>query len=157
MMEAEAVPEATMTDECKEILEWSRHYDNLLWFVTSFLTGANAALMAISADKLRPQIGLFGMLLTIATVFLATSFRSIRRRLHCRLKNIGPKYMYLVKGDDRLKQWRLYVLFFVLVVFYWFWLLWANCPRHRCISAIARVFSLAFLGFSYVQGKSPSD
>jgi len=156
MMEAGAVPEAKMTDEfeCKEILEWSRHYDNQLWFVTSLLTGANAVLMTIPSNSLR--VGLLGMALAVVTVFFATSFRSLRRGLYCRLKNRHCSLIYLVKGDKRLPQWPVYVFFFALVVGYWFWLLWANCPDHRCISASALVFSLLLLLVLHSLGRSRS-
>lgn len=157
-METDAVPVATMTNECKEILEWSRHYDTQLWFVTSLLTGANALLMTIPRDSFRLRIGLLGMALAVVTVFFATSFRSLRRALHCQLKKRCNSLLYLVEGDDKvLKQWCVYVLFFALVVGYWFWLLWANCPGYRCISVVALVVCVSLLVFLLCKGMSPSD
>jgi len=148
--------EITISDnECKEILEWSRHYDNLLWIVTSLLTGANAALMAIAADKLRPEIGVFGMILTVATVFFATSFRSIRRRLHEQLEAGRPQYTYLLKGGEEwLGQWLPYVLFFAMVAILWTWMLWAKYPQHRCIWGSVLFLSLASLTYLFRKGKS---
>src|SRR5579864_1100583 len=104
----EAAPESTMTEnECKEILEWSRHYDNQLWFVTSLLTGANVLLMTIPSHRFRLPTCLFGMVLAVVTVFFATSFRIIRRRLHCRLENSRyGSLVYLVKGSGNGRWWQ---------------------------------------------------
>jgi hypothetical protein len=155
-------PEAAMTEfECREILEWSRHYDNQLWFVTSLLTGANALLMTIPSDKFRLPTGLLGMALAVVTVFFATSFRSLRRKLYCRLEQRGCSLRKLTVGDDKaLRQWRVYVFFFGLVVLYWFWMLLESGPHYPCylgIAVVALVVFVSLLVFLFLEGRSPSD
>lgn len=112
-------------------MEWSRHYDNLLWGVTSLLTGANAALMGIAAEKISMQVGVFGIVLTVATVFFGASFRSIRRRLREGLEQARPgRFTLLIHGGEGwFWQWRVYVLFFAVVAGLWAWLLFAKFPQ----------------------------
>ena len=39
-----AQPEEFTNEEFRQCMEWSRHYDELIWLVTSLLIGLNAAL-----------------------------------------------------------------------------------------------------------------
>lgn len=149
-------------DEWKEALEWSRHYDNLLWIVTSLLTGANAALMAIAADNKSDfpiQVCVLGMVLTVLTVFFAASFRSIRRRLSDRLERDRPgKYTWLVKGGKKwFRQWPVFVLFFAIVAVLWTTILLAKSPQHRCIWWVVLGASLLLLSALFWFGSDSSE
>jgi len=127
----------------REALEYGRHYDNLVWIVTSLMTGANAALMAIAGDNLSKPVGSFGILLTVLTVFYAAGFRSIRRRIRRRL----PEDNWLVGGPEEwyLKQWFVYVCSFCIVTLLWTLLLLRKFPEDRSIWWSMCVISLIIM------------
>lgn len=122
-------PELSELDRT-QAFEFSRHYDNLLWIVTSLLTTANAALMAIAADKVSIQVGVFGIALSVLTVFFAASFRMLRRRVHDRLETSGATdSRWLYSGLAGFgAQWLIYVLFFAGISALWTSLLLSQFP-----------------------------
>lgn len=133
---ANAQAEKFNDEDLRESMEWSRHYDELLWLVTSLLIGANAALLAITCDKDKTSIRVcvLGIAISLLTVFFAASFRKIRRRLRARLeKQYGTRYDWLVGGSKGwLKQWRVYVSFFAGFAALWLSFLWTKSSELRC-------------------------
>jgi hypothetical protein len=117
--------------ERTQAFEFSRHYDNLVWVVTSLLTTANAALMAIAGDAVSIQVGIFGMMLSVLTVFFAASFRVLRRRVHERLENrLSTHAEWLYSGLVGFgAQWLVYVLFFAGIAGLWTSLLLSRFPK----------------------------
>jgi hypothetical protein len=140
--------------ECAQALEFSRHYDNLLWLVTSLFTTANAALMAIAADKITPEIGLFGMGLSVLTVFFAANFRLLRRRVHAMLGANENAYRWLYSGlGGRAGQWHIFVLFYTAVALLWALLLSNERPAQRVYWWVAFAIASLVMLRLYITGR----
>jgi len=119
--------------ELLQAFEFTRHYDNLLWVVTSILTTANAALLAIVGDSLSIEVGLIGIVLSVLTVFFAASFRLLRQRVNSRINaHSRGAYRWLYGGIPGWPgQWKIYVGFFALLTWLWVSLLLKNHYRFR--------------------------
>ena len=147
--------------EWAQALEFTRHYDNLLWVVTSLLTPANAALLAISVDHLSIEVGVLGILLSILTVFFAASFRLLRLRLHARLHQDSPdRYAWLYAGPAGWAgQWKIYVLFFAVVAGLWISVLWKQFPQYQYAWWVTAFLSAGVLGWLYAVARrhTPRD
>jgi hypothetical protein len=150
-------PEPLTEEQIRQCMEWSRHYDQLLWVVTSLLIGANAALIAIGCgvDKFTIQVGIFGIALSMITVVFAASFRAIRRRLRERLELEHPgRYDWLILGGEGwLRQWRLFVLLFAGIQGLWISLFWTKFPQQTCIWYVTSLGSAIFFLSLYVTNR----
>jgi len=137
--------------ERTEALEFSRLYDNLLWVVTSLLTTANAALFAIAADKVTPEIALLGIGLSVLTVFFAASFRLLRLRLHEKLEKEDVSSRWLYGGLATLPgQWVVYVLFYAGLCGLWTSLRIRNGSEHPWVWWATLVTALGSILWLYV-------
>ena len=106
------------------------HYDGLIWTVTSILLAANSLLInALIQAKERWQkilISLLGVLLTMATVYFAASFRNwvagfskyYREKIREKDEVLPEEKIH----DSALGQWLFYVIVFCLIGC--FWTLW---------------------------------
>lgn len=107
--------------------EWVRHYDNLLWTVTSILFAANGALLAYSSDKdnFVSDLAIGGLVLTGLTVYFAASMRELRHRVQGHLDGELPS---IIQEGRRLYQWWAFIALFVMLTVGWTRLLLANEP-----------------------------
>lgn len=109
----------------KEAEEWGRHFDTLLWTVTSILAAAIGGLLVYTTEKFDIWLALAGFSLTIITVYFSASFREVRHK-------IGEYYTDGIKEILRsrtLDQWLAYRLIFVILAWLWIKLLIKNCNR----------------------------
>lgn len=121
--------------------DWVRHYDNLLWTVTSICLALDGGLLAHSAqpDNFASWLALGGMWLTLTTVILATSFRELRQRFE-RQQEEGIRQ--LAKEGRRLYQWWWFLSLFVLLAFGWGALLIRECPQQTPLWGILTVLEV---------------
>lgn len=106
--------------------EWARHYDNLLWTVTSIFLAANGALLVHCSQKanfLWP-LAVGGQLITVLTVYFAASFRELRYRA---VQQLDPGLQVIWMGR-RLYQWQAFVALFMVLILGWAWLLVHYAP-----------------------------
>jgi len=110
--------------------EWVRHYDNLLWTVTSIFLAANGALLVYSSDKANfvPGLALGGLLLTGLTVYFAASMRELR---HLFQNKLDDNLRSIIQEDRRLSQWWAFIALFLVLTVGWTCLLWAYAPACR--------------------------
>ena len=110
----------------KEAGDWGRHFDTLLWTVTAIMAAAISGLLAyvhnsVSAGK---KLDIFlassGYFLTLATVYLATSFRVLRHEFK---EHYTKKIQDIFNSSKRLYQWPVYILIFVILLGLWIKLL----------------------------------
>ena len=107
------------------IQEWSRHYDQIQWVVTSILVAAVGGLLAFAFTTFNPSIALLGLGLTNLTLFFAASFRQLRHRLHAELT--GPaKDLPPFRPGGRVRQWPIFVATLAVVDFVWLALLFEH-------------------------------
>ncbi len=109
--------------DSKEAANWTRHFDNLLWQVTSMFATAIGALLAYSYSNFEMAIALAGLALTIIPVYFAASFRELRRRVN---KFLDPELSAALREGRSLHQWQLFVLIFIIFECLWVWLLIQN-------------------------------
>jgi len=142
-------------------LEFTRHYDNLLWVVTSLLLPANAGLLAFAAGSPSWQIGVLGVVLSVITVFFAASFRALRLRLHARLaRDRANDDSWLYAGASGWAgQWKIYVVLFVSLSVLWVSVLWTQFPAWRVGWGFLLAAALAAFRWLYVAARrhTPSD
>ncbi len=108
-----------------QLNEWSRHYDALLWNVTTIFAAAIGGLLAYSYSNFDLVFSLAGLLLTIVPVYFAASFREVRRLVDLQIDKKIRDAMY---PKRRLHQWSLYVALFMLLELLWVRVLIMNYP-----------------------------
>lgn len=138
--------------------EWSRHYDQIQWTVTTILTGSVSGLVAYSYTVKVGDLDRFvlylGFVLTWLTVYYAASFRELRRLLHTKIQDKEEKD-FLLDPPHKLKQWPVFLLaFFALAV-----ALVILCLKHGwCINAIVfGTITAAIFVYLSVRGASSHD
>jgi ABC-type multidrug transport system permease subunit len=103
-----------------EYHNWSRHYDTMLWTVTSIIAGATGGLLvyAYSNEKLHWIVFVVGITFTVLAVFFAASFRAARNFVHSKMDKSDTE---IVRGTPfwLFKQWPVFVLFWTAVLFAW--------------------------------------
>ncbi len=107
--------------ELEHLLEQRRmHYDNLLWKITSIFVIAIGGLLVyvFKSDNPEQLIIIFGFLLTVLILYLASSFRLYRH--NTRKTEI---YKNLIMHDKSLIQWELYISIFLIMELLWLFLL----------------------------------
>lgn len=138
-------------------LEFARHYDNLLWVVTSLLLPTNAGLLAFAAENPSAQIGVVGVLLSVITVFFAASFRVLRLRVLARLnRDTSRDDSWLYTGVVGWGgQWRVYVGLFVALSLLWISLLWTQFAKWRVGWGTLMIVALSCFVWLYRKARRP--
>jgi len=107
----------------KEAANWTRHFDSMLWQVTSIFATAIGALIAYSYSHYDMAITLAGLVFTIIPVYFGASFRELRRRVN---KFLDPELKSALGEGRSLHQWKLFVLIFIVFQCLWVFLLIRN-------------------------------
>ncbi len=108
-------------NESKNIEDWGRHFDTLLWTVTAIMAAAIGGLLVYVHNSINDgkKLDIFmvssGYLLTLAAVYLAASFRQLR--LRCQ-KHYTDKIRMILE-EKRLFQWPIYTSIFVILEVLW--------------------------------------
>lgn len=132
-----------------ELSQWSRHYDNLLWVVTTIFLASIGALLAFSFQTFNYYLSLFGMLLTATPVYFAISFRESQALVN---KYIDTKVTTSLFARRKYLQWPMYVLIFVGIEVLWYALLLKKVPDRNHITipigtiVLLLTFYWAYLG-----------
>lgn len=108
----------TSNHDRNDLAELSRHFDSMLWTVTSLWAGAVGGLLVYSGEHehFDPWIATFGLGLTVCAMYFAYSFRRFRRRVH----NAMPEELRgLVVGDSCVRQWDVFAIVFLGLVLLW--------------------------------------
>lgn len=103
-----------------ELHQWSRHYDTLLWNVTTIFAAAIGGLLAYSYSNFNVVISVMGFILTPLPIYFAASFRESRDKINQKLDEADRDLLF---GGRKLKQWSLYAFIFLLLELLWFLLL----------------------------------
>ncbi len=101
--------------------EWARHYDTLLWTVTTIFLAADGALLVYCSEdgKFRTSLAFGGMWLNVVTAYLATSMRELRHGVGSTMDNgLSP--------GRKLYQWLPFISIFALIAGGWILLLVEN-------------------------------
>lgn len=110
------------TEFATELGEWTRHYDELLWRVTTIFATADGALLIFCVEKktdsLIPYV--IGILLPPIAVYFAASFRELKNGLSLKMAEVYSKQLFFPR---KLPQWEAYVAMFFLLTVAWMWLL----------------------------------
>lgn len=135
---------------------WVRHFDSLLWTVTSILLAANGALLvySYSSDNRKFVSGLAvgGLILTGLTVYFAASMRELRHRFQERLDD---ELKALIQQGRRLYQWWAFIALFLLLIVGWTWLLCARAPAWRFLwFDLGGIVAIATLLLAYFSARS---
>ncbi len=125
-------------DNRGELAELSRHYDSMLWTVTSLWAAAVGSLLVYLAEHFDPWLAVFGLSLTVCAMYFAFSFRRRRRKVHAAMPSDLRRL--LVKGRG-LRQWDIFLLLFLGLTFLWGKLLIQNSrnswPLWLAVSIVA--------------------
>ena len=123
--------------------KWIRHYDNLLWIVTTiFATGIGGLLVHVHSN-FNFLFAIFGLLITPAPVYFASDFRRLRFK-HSYTQNDKSKH---------LPQWPAYVAIFVGLEILWGYLLIShtdNLSNLKCLwtgLTSLLIFSIIWIGY----------
>jgi len=95
----------------KEMEDWGRHFDILLWTVTTIMAAAIGGLLVCTTNKFDIGLAIAGFFLTIIAVYFAASFREVRHK-------VGEHYSAELKEvlrSRKLSQWGAYRLIFAIL------------------------------------------
>jgi len=106
-----------------EAANWTRHFDTILWQVTSIFAAAIGALIAYSYSNFDVAISLAGLFFTILPVYFGASFRELRKRVSPKL---DPDLRKALKEGRQLYQWQVFVSIFIIFECLWGGLLVKN-------------------------------
>jgi Na+/H+ antiporter NhaD/arsenite permease-like protein len=108
-----------------QLAEWSRHYDSLLWNVTTLFAGAVGGLLAFQYTSFNLPVSIFGLMVSIVPVYFAASFRESRDLVNAQLSEEARNALF---APRKLRQWEAYVVLFIAVEMLWMWLLARQRP-----------------------------
>ena len=134
--------------DVKQAHEWSRHYDTTLWTVASILITAMSGLIVYmhSVNKFNRWLPLLGVLLTILSVFFASSFRVLRCQINEYLTKYAPEDVKFLRSHRRMfRQWYVYLAIHGLMLFLCFRLLICKDPEYGYLWWPLGVVFFAFL------------
>ena len=137
--------------EQDELGQWSRHYDSLLWNVTTIFMAAIGALLVYSYSNFNFIISIAGMVLTCVPVYFAASFRELQNRVNAQLDVTTRNILFKKR---KFLQWWVYVGIFVGQEVLWTILLLSKKPESRfiittfCIAIIVITVALGYLGYN---------
>jgi hypothetical protein len=122
--------------------ELSRHYDSMLWTVTSLWSAAIGGLLVYLTKNFDTYLVLFGIGLTVCAMSFATSFRRLRRFVHDQMSaDIHKLYI----SHDRFRQWHVFLILFCSMIVLWMRLLIINRPVWLCIWIIIGVVAIGLI------------
>jgi hypothetical protein len=107
-----------MAMDNKEIGDWIRHYDSLLWTVTAIMVTAIGGLLVYLYDPNHFNIllAIFGFFLNCISVIFAVSFRERRHRF----QQLNPEIHEIISGKgNKIIQWPWYFSVFIILGFFW--------------------------------------
>lgn len=146
-----------LTDEKR--LEWSRHYDSLLWHTIAIFTAGVGTLLGVSFDgnATRPWPEFGGLALVVLGVFYVASFRSFRSKLHNSITN--RQLIDLVSNPSSKKylhQWEVFLFSFFVVgeLFVYKLAIGTSC---FWIALVCGLISLPLVLFFVVEMVGPSE
>lgn len=105
------------------LAELSRHYDSLLWTVTSLWGAAVGGLLLYSSRDFDTWLAVFGSALSVCAMYFAYTFRRLRRRVH---EAMPDALRALHEARGRFLQWDAFGLIFLGLVVLWVRLLIKN-------------------------------
>ncbi len=123
----------------KDLQEWSRHFDILLWTMTALVAAGAAGLLVYSNENPDPYLCLGGIFVTNVGVYLTASFRGLRRKVHIHLDDEIIK----VIRPSKLRQWPILLLAVAVLLAAWVGLLCKIEPNRALIWVLIGV--LAFV------------
>jgi flagellar biosynthesis protein FlhB len=109
--------------DSNQLHAWSRHYDSLLWNVTTLFAAAIGGLLVYTYSTFHIGVAIVGLIITCLPVYFAASFREASYKIN---QHLPAEERKIIFEDRKLKQWSPYVLVFVLLETLWVWLLLAN-------------------------------
>jgi hypothetical protein len=112
-----------MSDD--QLAEWSRHYDSLLWNVTTLFAGAIGGLLAFQYSSFDASVSGFGLLVSMVPVYFAASFRESRNLVNAQMSKTLRDALF---SGRKLRQWELYVALFIGLEMLWIRLLVRERP-----------------------------
>jgi len=117
--------------ESSEAATWTRHFDTLLWQVTSIFASAIGALLAYSYSDFHLPIAIAGLFFTIIPIYFGASFRELRYRMS---KHLDMSIQNALSEGRSLYQWQFFVSIFIAFQLLWvmlltqklsqFWMVW---------------------------------
>jgi len=130
----------------KDIEAWGRHYDTLLWTVTTIMATAIGALLVYVSSNFDPCLAIFGFILTILAVYFAASFRELRHKVEEHYDKECPEIAEVLR-TRRFPQWWAYLLIFIMLGVLWIKLLIKKYPDLLCIWIVIGVIGIALMTY----------
>lgn len=129
----------------KDVQDWSRHLDTLMWGVTTLLGGGNGALLVYSSSQssFDAWFCAMGIFLTVLMAYFVASFRAQRRIFHDLLAEKDEETFAYARNPSQLKQWPAFMLVIALFLGSWFRLLDINIQRWRCCWILGAILCFA--------------
>ena len=129
------------------------HYDSLLWTSTAIFIGAIGALFAFCSSEYNYNVAIFGLGLTLAALYLATSFRELRHKFQSKLDCPTNKDS---DSEHRYKQWSVYVSIHLILIVLWLVLLFENSRAIWYAWVWIAVVALILTACIWYDGREPS-
>jgi len=136
------------------LMEMSRHYDSMLWTVTSLWAAAVGGLLVYSAENFDPWLAVFGLILTVCAMYFAYSFRVYRRRVH---EKLPEELRKIVLSGTRVRQWDVFVLVFLGLTALWTRMLVQKAENYCFLWLFLAVVATALIGRMWLLERRKTD
>ena len=136
-----------------DLSELSRHYDSMLWTVTSLWAAAIGGLLVYCTQHFDRWLALLGLILTVCAMFFAASFRRLRRRVHDRMSEMKYRNRALFESDRLFRQWNVFLVLFLILTVSWVRLFVLECGRLSELWIIVGVIATAFIALFWYLGR----
>ena len=124
-----------------QLHEWSRHYDSLLWNVTTLFSAAIGGLLVYTYTQFHVGVAIVGLVITCLPVYFAASFREASYKIN---QHLPESEKQIIFGNRKIKQWAPYVFVFVLLEALWVGLLLSQMPDHWWIWLLFGILAVVY-------------
>jgi hypothetical protein len=133
-----------------DLSELSRHYDSMLWTVTSLWAAAIGGLLVYCTQHFDWWLALLGLILTVCAMFFAASFRRLRSRVHDRM---STRNRALFESDPLFRQWNVFLVLFLVLTVSWVRLFVLECGRLSEVWIVVGVLATAWITLIWCLGR----
>lgn len=127
--------------------DWARHFDLLLWTVSTLFVTALVFLINLSIGLKDFFVTFIGYLLSIIPIYFATSFRELKFLM---INKLDGKIKKIFEEKRKFPQWFIFNLVFFIISLIWLKLLYSQSRNHEDQYFVIIVGILGFLSQVYL-------
>jgi len=128
---------------------WGRHYDSLLWIVTTIMATVIGGLLVATAREFDILFAVAGLLISYIAVYLTASFGELRHKV----EKYYSKEIGKILKNRKFCQWPAYLLIFIILSILWVELLVKNYPNLTWLRLINSIIVIEWIILRWLEYK----